>query len=345
MAVADIARGSARIAACLLLGWASWLTVWWRPDPPVPEYGRSVITHPLDFAPRAVGPFTLTGAWRLGTGRPGFDSLSALTIENGEFHAIGDRAHWYRFPKPGDTGPTRSGGVMIAGFSSTPTGDAEAVVSVPETGRTWLAMENIRAIVRYEADGSNRFVRPSLMAGWEVNAGPEAMVRLADGRFVVLAEGLSEGSAPMHRAVIFAGDPVDFPDGAPFHFVMPGGVSPVEAALLPDGRVLILGRDLRLPFRFVTTLAIADPALIRPGQVWRAKEIARLDAPGLADNYEGMAVEPRPEGGISVWLVSDDNQARFLQRTLLLRLDSRGGVFKPDDPELRPAHENGRPRA
>ena len=43
-------------------------------------------------------------------------------------------------------------------------------------------------------------------------------------------------------------------------------------------------------------------------------------AGSLAENYEGLAVEPGAGGRLTLWLVSDDNNMRF-QRTLLLRLE------------------------
>lgn len=92
-------------------------------------------------------------------------------------------------------------------------------------------------------------------------------------------------------------------------------------AQLPDGRVLIVMRRLVWPFpiRFAVRLMLANPADIRPGQEWRAIDLGGIEDPALLDNYEGLALVPRPDGLVTGWLISDDNGAA-LQRTLLLKL-------------------------
>jgi hypothetical protein len=92
-------------------------------------------------------------------------------------------------------------------------------------------------------------------------------------------------------------------------------------AQLPDGRVLILLRkvDWGIPPAFSGKLMIADPSTIRQGERWRAEPVAELEEPLPTDNYEGLAVDSDERGGVVLWLISDDNRARF-QRTLLLKL-------------------------
>ena len=80
-----------------------------------------------------------------------------------------------------------------------------------------------------------------------------------------------------------------------------------------------------LPPRFEGKLLVADPAEIRPGVAWAGRIIADLKAPLPMDNYEGVAVEPGADGEVVLWVISDDNHAKF-QRTLLLKL-----VWRPDE--------------
>lgn len=324
-------RRAGRAALAVLVALASWAAIWWRPAIPATGFDHPVEAHPMDLAGHSLGPFALTGAWRLQSQGPGFHGLSALAIvPDGRFFAISDKARWFRFPRPGDAGPSEGGTVEVQ-FPEyvVAIGDTEAVVHDGASGRFWLAMENRKAIVRYDPDGSSRLAETPLMRDWDPNLGPEAFVRLADGRFVAIAEGLGKGTDPVHPALLYAGDPIESGDPLPFHFRMPGGVKPVEAALLPDGRVLVLGRDFRLPFRFVTTLAIADPAEIHPGSVWDATEVARLRGWRLSENYEGMAVEAGRDGHLTIWLLSDDNEARLIQKTILLRLETETGALRP----------------
>ena len=148
------------------------------------------------------------------------------------------------------------------------------------------------------------------------------MVRLADGRFVVLREGFNGWFEDrQHKAVLFSGDPILYGEPRKFTFDGPAGFSPTDMAQLPDGRVLILMRSLvwPMPARFSGRIALADPADIVPGGVWWAKEIAKLVPPLPLDNLEGLAIRPRKDGKVTVWLISDDNNA-VAQRTLLWKM-------------------------
>jgi hypothetical protein len=86
--------------------------------------------------------------------------------------------------------------------------------------------------------------------------------------------------------------------------------------------VLILLRriDVFPWLRLTSRLVIADPAAIVPGEAWPWRPLAEIRPPLPAENYEGLAVEPRADGELRLWLISDDNGAA-IQRTLLLALD------------------------
>ena len=67
---------------------------------------------------------------------------------------------------------------------------------------------------------------------------------------------------------------------------------------------------------------LADPADIRPGEPWKWRDVGPLEAPIPIDNYEGLSVIAGPKGGpLTLWMVSDDNQSLWLQRSLLLRFE------------------------
>ena len=64
---------------------------------------------------------------------------------------------------------------------------------------------------------------------------------------------------------------------------------------------------------------------------------------GPFDNFEGMAIEPGPDGGIRFWLVSDDGH-RIFARTLLVALDFPGHDKRPADKAGRSkGPETGKP--
>lgn len=320
-----------RTLAALILAAACWPAISYR-SPAAPASVDPVIKAialPGHDGER-VGPFVVTGAWRLTADNPGFDSVSALGIANdGRFLAISDRGRQYRFPKPGQAGATSAAPIELTfPWGDSAMGDCESLVQDKREGVWWTSIENFRGIARFDRQGQVRHVQPEAMREWPANQGAEAMVRLADGRFVVFAEAVTRGREKTIAALVFAGDPIESGEPLPIHLALEDGVRPVEATLLPDGRVLILGRRLSLPFRFVTTLSIADPAQMRIGSVWHARQIARLRDSDLSDNYEGMAVEEDSDGRLIVWLASDDNQSVIVQRSLLLRLETRKSALR-----------------
>lgn len=298
---------------------------------PRPDYRLGLRFTPLSLPPERVltghlGAFRLEGAWRMDSGHAWWGGFSALATDGeGGLLAVSDRGFRLHFRPPGRP-PLRAAIAPIwplSGDERKITNDAEAMTRDPASGRVWIAWEQRNTISRHDpAFVVNEGVWPKPMRKWGGNAGPEAMVRLRDGRFVVLREGFTGwGESQSHPAVLFPSDPVEGASGQRFTFAGPPEFSPTDMAQLPDGRVLVLMRRAvwPLPFRFAGRIAVADPAAIRPGQPWRAKAVARLGSSLPVDNFEGLAVEPGADGRITVWLISDDNAA-VSQRTLLWRL-------------------------
>lgn len=298
----------------------------WRNEPRSPDHSQRIILTPLTFpADTRVGgrggPL-LTGAWRLTSPNTDFGSYSALVVTGGnQLLAISDRGQFLRFPMPGSAGPVVLGPVLPGSDQYKPLQDMESATRDPQTGQIWLGLEFRQSILRLDQQlHGAKEVRPPQMRHWRLNGGAEAFARLKDGRFVMLAESpLQRGEA--RPALLFAGDPVDHPKPVRFRFAPPEGYDPSDMALLPDGRVLILLRGLRfVPPSFAVRLVIADPAGIKPGKEWPWRDVGTLESPVPIDNYEGLAVTGGANGGpVTLWVISDDNQALWLQRTLLLR--------------------------
>jgi hypothetical protein len=287
----------------------------------------------LAAPPRRIGKgLTLAGAWRLDSADRRFQGYSGLVpLRDGRLAAFSDLGATLLFDPPGSRHPRPPQMARLASTVTTTSKrerDCEAVTIDPASGMIWVAFERTNSIVRLGLDlRITGRVRAARMHHWPANSGPEAMVRLADGRFIVLAE--NRDKTGRQRALLFAGDPVAGARPVAFSYRAPEGFRPTDMAQLPDGRVLVLNRRFSLPFRFTAALTLADPREIAPGRPWRSREIARLVPPLPVDNYEGLAIRPGPDGTATLWLISDDNQAQWLQHTLLLALRWDPTAFPP----------------
>lgn len=273
----------------------------------------------------ATGPFRLMAAWRLTSEHPAFGGYSALlSSSSGDLHSFSDRGYSLAFAKPDRNSVSpQFGSVYPGGAGVKANQDVEAVAWDPVGQRLWLAQEGRNAVARYDPGMKLEALRriPEWQ-DWPSNAGPEAMLRLPDGRFIVLCECRSSWFGEYrHPAYLYPGDPTDTAAGQAFTFTGVDGYRPTDMAQLPDGRVLILMRRLLwpIPARFAIKVVIADPAEIVPGRVWRGQEIADLGVPWPVDNYEGIVIEREDDGELVAWIISDENGA-VLQRVLLLKV-------------------------
>lgn len=303
-----------------------------------PEPGITATAVPLD--PRdpgrvTLGPLRYAGGWVLHGRTRGFGGISSMTIEDGRFMLLSDTGTVTRFRFAG-TGAQPE--VCSFPLPDGPAGaglrkanrDSESSTYDPVSGHVWAGFETRNEIWRYTrgfaaADGR---VAPRAMAGWDANEGAEAMVRLRDGRFIVLGETETRADHS-HLGLLFAGDPVEGAASAEFGFTAPAGFRPTDIAELPDGRLLVLMRRfsasagiLSLTPGFSAALVTIDPRAIRPGATVPSMPVAELSPPLTVDNMEALAIERRG-GRTIVWIASDDNFFAA-QRTLLLAFEWRG---------------------
>ena len=295
--------------------------------------------QPIDYtAPLSIEPIEPTGqfdsdrvalvaAWKLTSANAHFGGYSGLVaLDENTLLAGSDKARLLRLRIPG-----RGAGQPAMRFLKPDSDeqrelprelvDLEALTRNPETGTLWAAYENTQTIERHAPSGVIVERDPREMADWPQNGGPEVLQRLPDGRFLVLAESPEGWFAPGTPGLLFARDPVEDQEPLAFRFPDLEGLNPVDATILPDGRVMILLRDIELqwPIRFRSALAIANPSTIEESEVWDAEIIARMSGSGLDANFEGLASIPRGDGSAELYVIADDNFSN-LQETLLLRL-------------------------
>ena len=295
---------------------------------------RAVTIQPDDPSRVRVGSLALVGGWRLESSSRQFGGWSALHVNGDRVVTVSDGGAVLRFrlgrfghsseahidPLPRGCGPIDDKHLR----------DSESLAG-GNGGDWWVGYEWRNAICRISPDFSRaiRVTAPLAMADWPKRRGPETMLRLADGRFLVLAEG-SRGGRP-RSLLIFDGDPTD-PATKPGRALYrpPVGFDPTDAAQLPDGRILIINRRFGFDTLFTGVLVTVDPARIVAGATIEGTQIARFEPPVLSDNYEGLSVTV--EGGKPiVWMISDDNFMAW-QGTYLLKF-----AIDPVEPPTKPS--------
>jgi len=283
---------------------------------------------PTEPAHARVGGLTFLGGWQLRSRDPLFGGYSSLAKHGDRFIALSDFGVYLLFHR------TAKGGFESAGFGNLPDypgrrgtksdRDAESMAIGPD-GRVWVGFEQYQAIYRYTPGllALSAASSPPAMKGWPLNGGPEAMARLADGRFIVFAEE-GERADGSTEALLFPGDPTD-PRAVPisFGYVAPDGYKAVDAQQLPDGRIAVLNRHFAIADGLWSAMTVFDPATIRPNKIVSSRLVAELRPPLTIGNMEGLAVEAEA-GRTILWMISDDGQTPIL-RTLLLkfRLEDR----------------------
>ena len=309
---------------------------WLRSEVPKPDNRPLLQLTALALVPGCcrIGPLKLVGAWQLQSRHGAFGGYSALLrIAPGRLLAFSDRGYLLEFSEPGSPQRQPQFGATLSDREALKVNrDVESATQDPATGRIWLALEGRNALARHRAKLSREaFQLMPEWQNWPQNSGPEAMVRLADGRFMVVCECRTTWfGSNLHPGFVYSGDPIANPAGQAFTMAGIPGFRPTDVAQLPDGRVLILARRLTwpVPARFAIKVLIADPAEIKPGGIWQAHELADLADPWPIDNYEGLAIERMADGKLIGWIVSDENGA-VSQRALLLKVEIDEAALPP----------------
>ena len=313
-----------------LAGLAATLLATPAPAPPPPSRGdvgtARLIAEPVPLNPsspgqRRLGPLLYLGGWSLSSDDRRFGAISGLAAApDGSLLALSDHSLLFRFTPPG-AGP---GTVAIHPLRDGPGGltgkeqrDSESLVLAGD--RLWVAYENSNQIWRY---GTRDFraaanAAPAAMKRWAANRGAESMVRFPDGRFLLISE--DEDAAGTSAALLFLGDPTDATTATlPLRIDPAPGQRVTDAALLPDGRLLLLTRGLSIGSGWTARLLVGRLPH-RGSERIETEEVAAFDPPVTRDNMEGLAVT-QEAGRVIIWIASDDNLIP-LQRTLLLKFE------------------------
>ena len=257
---------------------------------------------PIRLDPAGFAPFTLVGAWIVTVGDDRFGGVSALAVDKGRLLALTDSGTQLSLPKPGRHGPAivrdLPDGPGSAAFKRNR--DSEALARDPGGRGWWVAFEQSHQLWLYDADFRRVLGRIELgRHRWRSNKGIEAMVPAGAG-LLLFPEGgeeeLAVGSGPVDARRL----------ENPF-----GRLS--DAAGMPDGRTLLVGRRLRMG-GFENRLLIRR--VTERGIVM--SQFASL-AMRRRDNVEAIAAQPHA-GGTRLWLMTD-NDFRPRGPTLLVAFD------------------------
>lgn len=293
-----------------------------------------VILHRIAITAERISAPSITSApelryvdgWTLSSRDKNFGGLSSILLNGDRFVAVSDSGAIIRFrfdaagtPRDASIGPLPKG---CARDDNRRDRDSESIAQDPISGQIWIGFEWRNAICRADTSSwkAERLAQPVAMQHWSKNGGPEAMLRLADGRFAIFAEFDNDGSG-LPPLLIADRDPTA-PDArfsllryAPpeHHF------SPTDAVQLRDGRLLVINRRFEPPLAFSARLSLLDP--IAPDQqgIVGGRTIASFGRPGLSSNFEGVTISYEGDR-IFVWIISDDNYM-WIEKNYLLKFE------------------------
>jgi hypothetical protein len=290
---------------------------------------------------RRLGSLVFRRGWMLDSEDRRFGGISAMRIEGGEIIALSDGGVILQFAVPRAPGQLSMRVLPLPQSAARGRMSQDSEALQIQGDEAWIAFESRNAIARYRVfdwrvQGA---ARPSAMRRWRRNGGPEAMVRLADGGFLVFAEGRPDGSL-FSPVILFDGDPtVAGTREVELRYRRPAGYRITDAALLPDGRLMLLNRRAVWFGGFSAKLVIAEAFRLNAGATIEGREIAELRSPLTVDNMEALSVTR--EGDRTIVRIASDNNFMAIQRTLLLEF----ALVEPDPRRPRPRPASSRSRA
>jgi hypothetical protein len=308
------------IAALILLGTFAPVRIT-PPDPPPSRTWLTFERVPVEAGrpqDRRVGRLRFLDGWNMESNDWRFGGISAMHVADGEVTAFSDSGWRIRFPIPPREGtyPASIQAVRNHGGVAVSKVERDVESAAAHGAYVWLGLERRNGVWRFRAADWQEVggTRPPAMREWAENTGAEAMLRLPDGRFIVFCEG----DGGVSEAVMFLGDPsIAGTPAVGLRYRPPSGYRITDAALLPDGRMLLLNRRISLLSGPKAKLAVASVPPAQAGATIVPQEIATLAPPVTVDNMEALSVT-RERGRTIVWLASDDNYMP-LQRSLLLK--------------------------
>ena len=289
---------------------------------------------PLDTASASrdtVGQLRFLGGHHLVSDNASFSGISGATLVGpDELMAITDRGHWLRIKLILDKG--RVTGVAGADLSpirrgdgeplTWPWSDAEEVVRYSD--QLIVSFEQHHRLWRYPL-GTMLDARPTpipipaALQRADHNHGAEAMAVLGDHLLVVREWAGPDGRYPAWR--IGALGKAAAPSFEKLTYTTVEGLRPTAMVQHGSHVYALERRYFQKADRTVARLVRFPAKAVKKGATITTTELARFGGTVTCDNYEALALLPLPEGGMSVLVISDDNQNAPKQRTLMLQFE------------------------
>lgn len=288
-----------------------------------PGGAMAVTAEPVELAGGTLTGLAPAGAWALRSDHPDFGGLSGLLVRDHRLYAVTDQGWWFGASLKEEEGRLRLENARLAPMRA-PGGGTWDKAGGDAEGLAWL---DSRLAVSFERDhrimllrDSGRLgatIQPRAFEQFPTNQGLEALATLPDGRLLALSESTDAGGV-----AVFVVDA----DGTIAESRLPklGRHAVTGADVGPDGRLYLVLRHF-VPLIGVSArivrYALGPDGLPNPASV---ETLASFEQHDGIDNMEGIALEPAADGGLRLWLISDDNFNEPVQRTLLLRFDVTG---------------------
>lgn len=289
-----------------------------------PPHGPPAIPLPPLPLP-AAHPLRSLGGLRLDRAVIGFGGLSGLHIgDDLQLTAVSDTGRWLRarlvLDATGqpqalaelDSGPLSDG--LLLGLPGRFSLDAESLARLPD-GRFAVGFERWHRIRVYDRiDGWGEPVAaPPGLAEAPLNASVESLAVLADGRWLLITEGLEHAPGLLRGWVGHPGAWV------PLSYRPTPGFLPTDLAPLPDGGALLVERRFNVWERGFKGRLLHLPAgqLAAPGVKSEVQAEVLLEETQLPrENWEGVSTFRWNDQQI-IAMITDDNEF-FLQQGLLI---------------------------
>jgi hypothetical protein len=291
------------------------------PEPWAPV-GIEVVPVPLnpaDSSQRSIGVFEYAGGIEIKATNPAtILELSDLRVSGDRLVAISDQGLFFeariRFDEMNRlAGLTDARMTPLSAESGRPLAakdsDAEGLDLLPDGARL-VSFEGNDRILLYPADGGAPRLAPGPEARFPQNTGMEALALYPAADADAYLVGSEGGAVWLCRLSASCSE-------TGLGTFVPAGMNLTAlAAFGEDGAFAMLSRayDPRTGVRISVRLIANNAAGAR------VVDEMTIAPPLNVDNFEGIAVVPRPEGGIRLYLISDDNGSDT-QRTYLFAFD------------------------